>query len=124
MTVTRRFDAVPECVPRARQLVGDYAASLGTSDERSQAIRLAVTEAASNAARHAYLDSKGGFEVSVRPTESGVEVVVRDDGCGHTRPSAQPGGGYGIPLMKALADDVTLTERRQGGTEVRMRFRL
>jgi anti-sigma regulatory factor (Ser/Thr protein kinase) len=118
------YGASPENVSCVRQLVGEYARSLGASDERAREIKVAVTEAASNAARHAYPGSRGELELDAHPTETGVEVVVRDDGCGYTRRSATPGGGYGIPLMRALADEVTLSERPEGGTEVRMSFAL
>jgi anti-sigma regulatory factor (Ser/Thr protein kinase) len=49
-------------------------------------------------------------------------ILVTDAGCGHQVPSADPGLGWGLPLIAQCCDYFVLAERSDGGTEVRMRF--
>lgn len=124
-TLRERFDAVPESVPRARHAVKEYVRALGARDGCLHSVELAVTEAVSNTARHAYPGSIGTFELLARRVADGdVEIVVRDEGRGLESVSVNPGAGFGLPLLRDAADELTFTSEAGTGTEVRMRFAL
>lgn len=91
-------------------------------------LKLAVTEACSNAILHAY--EEGAGEVSVRFTlhPQAIEVEVEDRGVG-TSPPAEPAppdpseyaeAGMGLAIIRALSDEFELRTGRDGqGTLVR-----
>jgi anti-sigma regulatory factor (Ser/Thr protein kinase) len=112
--------AAPEAVPEARRTV--LGALDGWPVDRV-AIGLAVTEAVSNAVRHAYRDGPAG-EVRVRVTmlARAVEVAVEDDGLGLRPRHDSPGAHLGLPMIGSLADDLEV--HAGPGTRLVMRFAL
>jgi serine/threonine-protein kinase RsbW len=104
-------------------------ARLADADEEALAdLRLAVTEAAANACRHAYEDGDGEITVELTLGLDGqLDVVVEDDGPGFDSESvgewkAEELGedGMGIAIIRAVADDVEIGPRRNGsGTRLR-----
>jgi histidine kinase-like protein len=58
--LNQSYPAVPETVPLLRRALTDVAAAAGAGGERLEEIRLAVTEALTNAVVHAYRDHDGG----------------------------------------------------------------
>jgi anti-sigma regulatory factor (Ser/Thr protein kinase) len=128
-TVTRNFarsyEADPESVGRARAELADFASRAGASPTLIDGVRLAVSEAVTNAVRHAYPPDSGEVRVRARVGEDVLEVVVSDDGCGVHRDGADDGGlGFGLALICEMSDQMTLAPRSDGGTDVRMRFSL
>jgi serine/threonine-protein kinase RsbW/stage II sporulation protein AB (anti-sigma F factor) len=115
-----------ENVAFARQAVLDFAADHGIAEPKLTDLRLAISEAVTNAVVHAFRDRSdpGTVEVLVRVSsdERHVDVVVRDDGCGMTPRPDSPGLGLGLPLIRHLADRFDHHEPANGGTELRMRF--
>ena len=92
--------------------------------ERSTgAIALAVTEAVSNAARHAYDKSAGQIRVSGRLDASRLEVEVADQGNGFTPQADTAANGLGMMIIVRLADEVSL-HSDDSGTRVRIGFDL
>jgi two-component sensor histidine kinase len=87
-------------------------------------VRLAVSEAVTNAVRHAYPLTPGEVRVLARVGEDTLEVTVADDGCGVSSNSEGHGLGFGLALICEMSDQMTLAPRADGGTEVRMRFGL
>jgi serine/threonine-protein kinase RsbW len=121
---SRSYPAVPESVPELRRDIEALARRHGATPEQLDAIRLAVSEAGSNAVLHAYRDRPGVVEVTAAVSAGELSVLVADEGCGfHAAPSS-PGLGWGLALIAHSASDFTLVERADGGTEARMRFRL
>src|SRR6059058_2983966 len=57
--ISESFPACPESVAQARHLVSGFAAAAGASERRIEDIRLASSEALTNAVRHAYRDEEG-----------------------------------------------------------------
>lgn len=115
--------ADPAHFPAIRRELGAWAAGTGADAARVEAIMLATYEALANVASHAY-DSSGVVEVHAHvPTESRVEVVVRDRG--RWRPPSTSSaddsapGGRGLVLIRSLADHVEVSTGA-GGTTVRM----
>ena len=124
-TLSEIYPATPKAVSRARAAVCRYAEAAGASPEQLDAIRLAVSEAATNCARHAYRErTDGAFEVSAAVAEGELWVLVSDQGCGFHTPALSPGLGLGLALIAEAADEFEIHERGTGGTAARMPFRL
>jgi serine/threonine-protein kinase RsbW len=104
-------------------------ARLAQADEEALAdLRLAVTEAAANACRHAYEDGRGDVTIQLTLSDADqLEVVVEDDGPGFESESvaewrAEELGedGMGLAIIRAIADDVEIGPRASGsGTRLR-----
>jgi anti-sigma regulatory factor (Ser/Thr protein kinase) len=119
------YPAIPETVPVARRAVGAVAAAAGVSDERLEEIRLAVSEAISNAVVHAYADGEDGqFHVTAAVASGELWVLIGDDGRGMHAGNDSRGLGIGLSLISGLSDDFSIVTRGSGGTEVQMRFDL
>ena len=119
-----RVPARPDAVSRARHLVGDQLRAVGMDRERVMDVQLAVSEAVGNAVLHAYPDGAepGPVEIEARIDEDGVSLLVRDYGCGEPH-KTRGGAGLGLPLLRSLADHVSVEHRPEQGTAVTMRFR-
>ena len=118
------YPAIAEAVPRARAAVADYARRAGMGRERLEGLRLAVSEAVTNVVRHAYPSSTGSVAVTAGQAADELWVLVADEGRGHQSPSPNPGLGFGLGIIAHECDEMVVTERSHGGTEVRMRFTL
>lgn len=92
--------------------------------DRLEGLRLAVSEAVTNVVRHAYPRSQGSVALTAGRASDELWVLVADCGCGHQSPSANPGLGFGLGIIAHECDELVVTERSEGGTEVRMRFML
>jgi anti-sigma regulatory factor (Ser/Thr protein kinase) len=120
-SVRHVLTARPEAVPEARRLIRSYVEEhCRDAAAIREDVALAVSEAVGNAVRHAYGDVPGRVEVSARLEPDWLEVVVRDWGTGW-RPSADPGLGLGIPLMRMMAD-LSVAAGPDGGCMVSLRF--
>lgn len=128
MGMREAYPAIPEAVGRARRAARTNALRLGAREEAAYAIAFAVSEAVTNAVLHAYRHAEQSGEVvlEVEPLASSdaLLVRVRDAGCGMSPRADSPGLGMGLPLIGRLADDVRVTGRPGGGTEISMRFGL
>lgn len=124
MMFTRSYEAEPPSVARARAELADFAAQAGASEPLLDGVRLAVSEAVTNAVCHAYPLDPGEIRVRASVGDEALEVVVSDDGRGVH--SGEDGGGLGLGLavIYEVSDEMTLAPRADGGTEVRMRFSL
>ena len=105
-------------------------ARLAQADEEALAdLRLAVTEAAANACRHAYEDGQGDVTIQLTLSDDQqLEVVVEDDGPGFESESvaewrAEELGedGMGLAIIRAIAEDVEIGPR-ESGSGTRLRF--
>jgi anti-sigma regulatory factor (Ser/Thr protein kinase) len=115
--------ARPENVAVIRHVLGAFAEALRLPDALVEDLRLAVTEACTNVVRHAYRPgSPGPMEISLRPDDEVVRVVVGDRGRGIGASADSTGPGLGLPLIAAIADDVDLQPLPGGGCRVAMTF--
>jgi anti-sigma regulatory factor (Ser/Thr protein kinase) len=121
-----RLSASPEEVPFARAAITRLCEHLEIDDEQTNNIRLAVTEACSNCALHAYGDgtATGTYVLDARVDQHALRVTVCDSGVGvhNTRANIHPGLGCGLYLIQTLPDSAEITSRPSGGTRVVMRF--
>ena len=115
--------ARPENVSVIRHVLGAFAEALRLPDDLVEDLRLAVTEACTNVVRHAYPpDLPGPVEISIRPMNEQVSVIVADHGRGIGTSSDTTGPGLGLPLIAAIADEVELQPVPGGGSRVAMTF--
>ncbi|HEY0416327.1 MAG TPA: ATP-binding protein [Gaiellaceae bacterium] len=96
-------------------------------------LKLALTEACTNSVRHAYAGGDGLVEIlyELHPDRLVVEVSDRGEGFD---PPADPAtaldgddlteGGLGIAIIEALADELEIGERTDGGSRLRFVKRL
>ena len=115
--------ARPENVAVIRHVLGAFAEALRLPDGLVQDLRLAVTEACTNVVRHAYPSgTPGPMEISLRPDDEAVRVVIADRGRGVGTSADTSGPGLGLPLIAAIADQVDLQPIPGGGSRVAMTF--
>lgn len=122
-----RLPAHEAGVAVVRQFVTGMGNMLHLDEHAREDLKLAATEACTNAVLHAYPNrNPGTMEVEVETAEGeALTVVVRDHGCGPPAEDLLEGDhdGYGLSLIEAVSDEVRLDAADGGGTEVRMRFR-
>ncbi|MFL5860409.1 MAG: ATP-binding protein [Solirubrobacteraceae bacterium] len=120
------YESTPGSVAQGRTQLADFAAQVGATPRQVEAVRLAASEAMTNAVRHAYGGGSGLIYVNAAVASGELWILISDDGCG-LRPGAdQPlrGLGLGLGLMSQVSDDFGIASRATGGTEVRLRFNL
>jgi PAS domain S-box-containing protein len=104
-----------------RAMVRRWLIEQEAGDEEMHAVTMATNEAVQNAIEHAHGLSRDPFEVELSRDGDDVVVRVRDRGRWHE--GASDDRGRGLPLMRALMDEVEI-EVLADGTMVRMRRRL
>ncbi|MGZ4694301.1 MAG: ATP-binding protein [Acidimicrobiales bacterium] len=131
--VRLEIPARAEYLGLARQVVAAAAAVEPTfRDERIDALRIAVSEATTNAIEaHADLDQDERIVIRCNLDEDQIEVEVVDQGAGFSPDdlAAMPAPedpdrlqhehGLGLPLMRVLADEAEIRSG-QSGTAVRL----
>jgi serine/threonine-protein kinase RsbW len=114
-----------------RLTISGVASRLGASYDEVDDIKVAVSEACTNAIDHAYPgQERGGGTITVRchATEGGLRVEVADGGCGFDPANVQvvdetapeKRGGLGLFLIRKLMDEVEVSSCPGGGTRVTM----
>jgi anti-sigma regulatory factor (Ser/Thr protein kinase) len=121
-----RLPATREVVPHARAAITRVCEHLGIGDRLTEDIRLAVTEACSNCAIHAYEDRAEAptYVLNARVAGGVLCIVVSDRGIGirESQGRKAPSSGYGLYIIEQLAHSSRTTARSGGGTRVVMRF--
>lgn len=109
------FPLRKECVFEIRTAVGDFASRCGFSPDIVTDIKIAVGEACSNILEHS-----GSSTVRVSCECNDVIVVTLEDyGHGFRKPK-KDGRGLGIPIMRALMDQVNFQHKFGNGTTIRL----
>jgi anti-sigma regulatory factor (Ser/Thr protein kinase) len=122
--LSESYPAVPGSLATARRAVVALAVEAGATREQIETIRLATSEALTNAIVHAYGDDPGEIHVTAALASDELWLLVADDGDG-LRPHGRGSGlGLGLALIAQACEELTIVKRSTGGTELRMRFRL
>ena len=116
----RSYVAEPDTVGLVRADVAALAEGHGATAEQVADIRLLVSEAVTNAVRHAHSDGRGTVQATAVAGARHLTILVSDDGVGPHALSGDRGPGWGWPLIAALTDSFTIRRRANGGTEVEM----
>jgi serine/threonine-protein kinase RsbW len=124
--LSRNYPAVADSIHVARHELSAFASATGASSQQIDAVRLASSEALTNAVIHAYRDKPGQIHVTAAVVSQDLWIVIADDGCGLEPRTDRPGLGLGLGLglIAQLTDDFSIASRSRGGVEVRMRFAL
>jgi anti-sigma regulatory factor (Ser/Thr protein kinase) len=120
LILREQLPARVESVSAARRAVRSFVSGLEVDVD---GIALAVSEAVANVVAHAYGEDAGGvIDLSATASQSEVAVVVRDRGrgLGAARPSR--GAGFGMEIIRRLAQHVALDDS-PSGVALTMRFR-
>ncbi len=124
-----RFPNVSSNVSVARLAAAAFASFQEFSISDIEEIKVAVSEAVSNAILHAYTDSEGLIEVVIKNHEHGIEITVKDQGKGieDIARAKQPGFttmpehmGLGFTFMESFMDGLYVESDLGHGTTVRM----
>jgi serine/threonine-protein kinase RsbW len=104
----------PALFGEARRWLSGIALREGFTENAVRELCLALNEACASAHRHSYGGRVDGqVELEVEIAEGVLRLTVRDFGASfepsHYEPPREPGrglGGYGVPLMRSVMDEV------------------
>lgn len=117
--------AVPASVPVLRGDVAAYARRAGVREPLLSSMKLAVSEAVTNAVLHAYVGRRPGpVHVEAWLEADCLHIEVSDDGAGMMPRLDSPGLGVGLPFIADTADAVDISSSPRGGAQLRMTFAL
>ena len=119
------FPSSPPGVGAMRREVAAFAQRAGMDDDGVGSVKLAVSEAATNAVVHAYRENEDEGELKVRAfiDASELVVIVCDTGIGLAPRPDSPGLGLGMPLMASVTTRFQVVSAGDG-TEIHMAFAL
>lgn len=127
------FSSRSENIAFARTAAAIFAAQLDFTVDQIDEIKVAISEAVSNAIIHGYKSRSGMVRLDLRLFDDAVEAVVSDDGAGiaDIAWAMQPGRttdadrmGLGLVFIKEYMDDMKLESQPGEGTRVTMRKHL
>jgi anti-sigma regulatory factor (Ser/Thr protein kinase) len=111
----------PMGVRALRREMSVVAADCGMDAAGVADVRLAVTEAATNAVMHAYAEATGELRVTAAARDGELVIVIGDTGPGLVERHDSPGLGIGLSVIAAVAERLRIVSD-PGGTEIHMAF--
>lgn len=130
-TVKIEFPSLPENVAFARTAVAMFASQMDFTLDDIDEIKVATSEAVSNAVIHGYRDEPGTITVTVSIYPDFLEVMVKDNGRGieDVEKAMEPAFttdpehrmGLGLVFIKEYMDWVEIRSALGQGTELVMR---
>ena len=124
------FTALSENVGIARIVAAAFAAQLDFTLNTLEEIKVAISEAVSNAVIHGYKNSgEGTVYMTLRLLDAAVEIIIADEGCGiaNIEEARQPAFssdpermGLGFVFMESFMDELEVNSELDRGTTVRM----
>jgi serine/threonine-protein kinase RsbW len=125
-SVRLTIPAKPEYITLGRLALTAIAGVRPVSDETLYDLKLALTEACTNSVRHAYENGReGNVEIVYELQPDRLVIEVGDEGAGFEPLETGNGhdeleeGGLGIEIIRALADEVEIGPREDGGSRLR-----
>ncbi|HWO97901.1 MAG TPA: anti-sigma B factor RsbW [Bacillus sp. (in: firmicutes)] len=134
--VEMKIPAKPEYVAIVRLTLSGVANRMGFSYDDIEDMKIAISEACTNAVQHAYNEEGGEVVVGFGLFDDRLEIMVADQGVsfdfeelkqniGPYEPSQEveflPEGGLGLYLINTLMDEVKMT-RSQGSTVLMTKY--
>jgi anti-sigma regulatory factor (Ser/Thr protein kinase) len=116
-----RIPGTPLGVRMLRSEMTGMAEDCGMDPETISDVRLAVTEAATNAVIHAYAKASGDLRVSAAVQDGELVIVIGDSGPGLVARRDSPGLGVGLSVIATVAERMEIVSH-PGGTEIHMAF--
>lgn len=117
------YEATVESVATIRDEMAAVARRCGLDRKGVADVRLAVSEAATNALLHAYRDRKAPGTIDVEAEIDGEELVISvcDDGTGMQPRADSPGLGVGLSVIATVSSRLEILHEGVG-TQLRMVF--
>src|SRR3954451_15063108 len=115
------YEAHPHSVSIVRNQMAALARDCGLDEQGISDVRLAVSEATTNALIHGYRDKPGPIRVSALLQDSELLIAIRDEGTGCRPRTDTPGLGLGLPVIASVVKWLEVRDE-DPGTEVRMAF--
>jgi anti-sigma regulatory factor (Ser/Thr protein kinase) len=117
-----RLPGTPLGVRTLRREMAGIAADCGMDADGVADVKLAVTEAATNAVMHAYAEVTGELTVTAAIQGGELEIVIGDSGSGIVERRDSPGLGVGLSIIATVAEQLRIVSS-PGGTRIHMTFR-
>jgi GAF domain-containing protein/anti-sigma regulatory factor (Ser/Thr protein kinase) len=112
-----RWRAEAVSLASIRHLLRRWLRRAGAGDDETYDVVVACQEACANAVEHAYAPGPAGFELELVHAGGLIRLTIRDQG--RWRAPRGQNRGRGLPLMRALMDEVAIRETG-AGTEVEL----
>lgn len=130
--LTVEFPAVGENESLARIIVSAYVAKLNPTLEELSDLKVAVSEAVTNAIIHGYDGRDGKIRLTVSMEGHMVTIQITDYGCGipdierameplYTTKPEQERSGMGFSFMEAFTNELQVQSVPDKGTTIRMK---
>lgn len=123
-TIKMEITSNPEYVGIIRLTTSGIANKIGFSIDDIEDMKVAVSEACTNAIKHS---SDDVFNITFSVLENGLTIEIQDNGKGYdTENTVQPDlenpkeNGLGLFIIQALMDDVSVESKENQGTIVKM----
>jgi anti-sigma regulatory factor (Ser/Thr protein kinase) len=113
-----RFPALPNHVPSARRVLGEWLSAKGVAPDVRADLMLAFTEACTNAVLHAYRDGEGTVVTQLRLDDGNLTIRVSDRGRWSDRRELGASGGWGLEIIRALVDTAHVYGTPHGTTVI------
>jgi serine phosphatase RsbU (regulator of sigma subunit)/anti-sigma regulatory factor (Ser/Thr protein kinase) len=107
-----RWPANKDALVAMRRLLRRWLRTRGATEDETYDITVACQEACANAVEHAYGPGRRWFHVEAVHRDGRVRLTVRDSG--RWRPPRGANRGHGLPLMRALMEDVDVDHTGNG----------
>ena len=120
-TFEASMPGTPLGVRMVRRELTAIAAGCGMDADGVADVRLAVTEAATNAVMHAYAESEGELTVSAVARDGELAIVIGDAGAGFVEGRDSPGLGVGLSIIATVSGRLRIVSNPDG-TEIHMAF--
>ena len=115
------YEATAQSVAVVRNQMAALARDCGLGDEAVSDVKLAVSEAATNALVHGYRGAGGTIGVEAVIDHGVLEIAVQDSGGGLRPRSDSPGLGLGLPVIASVSKRLEIQDDGPG-TRLRMTF--
>lgn len=117
-----RFAALPPAAGVLRSEMAAIARACGFDEARAGDVKLATSEAVTNAIQHAYRNRDCGDVTGTAHIEPRtLRIVIADAGCGMTPRADSPGLGVGLVVIASLVDALEVISDHVG-TQVHMTY--
>ncbi|MDR5658921.1 ATP-binding protein [Serpentinicella sp. ANB-PHB4] len=118
----------PEYVSIVRLTLSSIASKMGFDIEEIEDLKVAVSEACTNAITHGIKEEEKNFEILFQTYDKKIEITVYDKGKGYLgsnkmeKPdhSELKEGGLGVFIIRSLMDQVEFSQNKGNGTIIRM----
>jgi anti-sigma regulatory factor (Ser/Thr protein kinase) len=118
---TATYDASPQSIVAVRNEMAALAVECGLDESAIADVKLAVSEAATNAFVHGYRQGDGIIRVEATITDGELVIWVCDEGRGMQPRPDSPGLGLGLPVIAQVAKRLEIHDGGPG-TRLQMTF--